>query len=411
MLLVGLIGLMGCGGADSDAQALTVRFSVTRGEGPLACSEVPEITAVDAQLRDASGALVPGGASRADCAAGVYTAFVPAGDYTLQLSAKGELSGDPGAVLFRGSGPVTGFGDEALVLDPQVAFLELGWTFGEDELAPCGTEVDEVEVIVSAGTGDGGFQGRFACTETPQRVEAPLDLREYTIQVTANSADGFPLFRHTASRLLDRGLNPYTANLMPLGGQVFVDWDFVVFADEMPVRACDAERIQVTEARVTIESLEGGATVSEAISCTDRPRAFAAARFTQGRELELTIEAEGQARFVATERFVMPSGDRVGDRLVLHAVGTATAALTVATASCAPSRPDGFLLTASLEGGDGPRAEVTVGPDEDGATFEDLWYGAYLVEASVLGPNGPLCTRVERRTVDEGTVAWAPIVF
>lgn len=378
----------------------------------MTCAALPEITEVDVLLRDADGAAVAGIPTSADCGAGTWEATgLPAGAYTVQITAKGALSGDDSAVLFRGSTMANAPGTVDLVLDPQVAYLTLDWTFGEAALGPCGTEVDTVDVIVSTGAGQvGSFSETFACTAGPIEIPQPLDLQRYLISVTGNSSEGFPLFTHTAERILDRGQNVYTANLMPLGGQVFVDWDFVVHSGDMPVRPCDAESVQVQDALVTIASLEGGAPISEYVTCTQRPHAFAAARFTQGRQLSLRIEAVGAERFLAEETFTMPAGDRVGERLVLHATSTATVGIEVSTSSCTPAQLDGVGLTITLQ--EEARAlEVTVPPDEDSVVLPDLWFGTYIIEAVLHTPQGDLCPRRERRIVDDGHADWGTLRF
>ncbi len=404
-------GLTACGGA-SESGALQVGFTVSRGGPALPCAQVSEVLEVDVLLKDATGAVVGGVPRSAECADGVWSVSgVEAGEYTVQISAKGALSGDTSAVLFRASEVVTAPGSFDVVLQPQVAYLALDWTFGEAELGPCGTEVDTIDVIVSTGAGqEGSFSETFACTDGPVSIPQPLDLQQYLISVTANSSEGFPLFTHAAQRLLDRGLNTYTANLMPLGGQVFVDWDFVVQSGDMPVRPCDADSVQVLEALVTIESLEGGAPISEMVDCTDRPHAFAAARFTQGRQLALRVEAVGAERFIAEETFTMPAGDRVGERLVLHATSTATIAVEVSTSSCTPAQDDGIDMTITLQD-DTRQLDVTVPAGERSVVLPELWFGTYLLEASVRTPQGPLCARTEYRVVDDGHADWGTLRF
>ena len=415
LLLTTTALLPACGGADAPGAGLTVAFTVSRGAAPLPCAEVAEITAMSLRLRDASGRLLAGVSQQVECAAGAVTVTgAPAGEYTMELVATGALSGDPEAVLFKATQAVTVPGSYDVVLDPQVAYLTLGWTFGEGDLGPCGTEVDEVGVIVSTGAGQvGGYMATFGCTETPVVLPQPFDLREYVIQVEARSAEGFPLFTHTASRILDRGQNTYTANLMPLGGQVFLDWAFAVRPEDMPVRMCDAASVQVDTLSVMVESLEGGAPVTEEVACTApmRPYAFTKARFTPGRRLALVVSAEGQERFWAREEFVMPAGDRIGDRLTLTAVGTASVAAVVRTASCAPDR-EGVDLVVLRRGADPSEAQaVSIDAEAPGATLSALYYGTYDVQASVRTAQGARCARAEVRAVTQREQAWAPIIF
>lgn len=379
----------------------------------MACADASEILEVEVRLRDGAGAAVAGTMRQADCVSGTWFAAVPDGDYEVQVSAKGSLSGDDSAVLFKSPNtPMTAPGVFDVVLDPQVAYLTLGWTFGEAELGPCGTEVDTVDVIVSTGAGQvGSFSKTLGCTETPVVIPQPLDLQRYLISVTANSPEGFPLFNHAAERLLDRGSNEYTANLMPQGGQVVVDWDFVVTAGDMPLRACDTESIGVTEAVVTIASREGGAAVTETVPCTDRPHAFSAARFTPGRQLELTVEAQGAERFLTVLPFTMPSGNFVGERLVLHAVGTATAAIEVTTSTCAPSNYEGIDFTLTLLEDSEQSRTGRLGADDETLMVSDLWYGTYELEVALRSPQGPLCPHIEIRTIDEGSMDWGVVRF
>ncbi len=411
--LVSILCIFGsaCGGT-TESGGLTVNFTVSRGGAPLACADATEVLAVEVRLRDAEGAPVAGTMRQAECDSGTWFAAVPDGDYELQVIAKGTLSGDDSAVLFKSPNtPMTAPGSFDVVLEPQVAYLTLGWTFGEAELGPCGTEVETIDVIVSAGAGQvGSFNKTLGCAETPIVIPQPLDLQRYLISVTANSPEGFPLFNDTAERLLDRGKNEYTANLMPQGGQVVVDWDFVVAAGDMPVRACDAGSVGVTEAVVTIASLEGGASVSETVACTDRPHGIRAARFTPGRRLSLTVEAQGAERFLVTESFTMPAGDYVGERLILHAVGTATVGIEVATATCTPGSYNGVDFTLTLVEDAEQTQMGEVGP-YDAWVLNDLWYGTYELEVALRTPQGPLCARVETRTITEGSTDWGVVRF
>lgn len=419
-LLVGLgtlllAGLGGCGG-EASSGGLSLTFDLSRGDDPVACSEVSEVREVTLRIRDAQGQLVSGVPTRADCATGaVEVPSLADGTYTVELTATGDLAGDPGATLFSATQEVTSPGGAAITLMPRVAFLSLGWTFGQDDLLPCGAEVEAVSVIVSTGAGTvGSYSGTFGCTETPVVIPQPFDLQEYTIQVEANSAEGFPLFTHTASRLLDRGANTYTAVLTPLGGQIFVDWAFAVRPDDMPVRMCDAPSVQVDELTITIESLEGGVTVSDTVACTEpmRPFAFTKARFTQGRRLALTLSADGAQRFEAYQEFVMPDGDRVGDRSTLFAVGTATVAVEVETATCAPASTTGFAIEATLVDVDAEQTvSVEIGPADRSAALDGLWFGEWDVEAAVITPQGRQCARTVRRTVSQRQNAWDPVVF
>jgi len=124
----------------------------------------------------------------------------------------------------------------------------------------------------------------------------------------------------------------------------------------------------------------------------------------------LRVEAVGAERFLAEETFTMPAGDRVGERLVLHATSTATIAVEVSTSSCTPARDDGVDITITLQD-DVRELEVTVPAGERSLELPDLWFGTYVLEAAVRTPQGPLCPRTERRVVDDGHADWGTLRF
>ena len=147
-----LLGASACGGSDAPEGAThTVRFKIFKGGENVDCASVPEITRVDGLLLRSNGTQQASG--EADCAAGTFeVAEVPAGTYTVVLTAKGALGADDAGTLFSARSDVT-FPDAAaeLSLRPEVAYLDLEWNFGDLELAPCADQVAFVAVTVGTG--------------------------------------------------------------------------------------------------------------------------------------------------------------------------------------------------------------------------------------------------------------------
>ncbi len=413
-LWIGLVALVlgACGGSDTGTGAVSVPLTVKflRGGEGRTCGQVGGVTHLDVSVYAPPGNVLRGGfPQRFDCVDSLVLQL-PAGDQVIEVVARGTLGSDSEAALYRIRSEIGVDGAPlALVLLPEVAFLELAWTFGSDNLAPCGTEVELIQVRVATGGSQApAFEGAFPCGQGSAVLPAPLELTMYTIDVVAPSAEGFPLFTHQARRLLDRGDNQYTALLQPQGGRLYLDWEFGIGSNI--VRDCASREVGVQSIKATVLSREGGTEVSETILCTEaRPYAFRAARFTQGRQLSLVLEAEGQARFVAREDFTMTAGDRSGERLVMVPVGTATVSFA-ATSSCTLVNWDATELTVSPVGQRGGPAplEQRLGRDVRSAVLNDLPYGRYRVQLVQRLGSQKGCQADEEREIAARQNEWVP---
>src|SRR5262249_279407 len=148
-------------------------------------------------------------------------------------------------------------------------------------------------------------------------------------------SEDFILFSDSVIRTLERGENQYAATLAPLGNLILLDFIFKIGSQE--IRACDDERVQTTTIAVEVRDVNGGPEAMDVIDCAiDRPVPFTEQRYQAGRELLLTLRADGAHRFLGGDRFMMPDEDKRYDRpLALYAVGTTNVVVDVRTATCA----------------------------------------------------------------------------
>jgi hypothetical protein len=404
--------LLACGGSAGEGTGdLAVSFELFRGGANVPCSEATEVRRVEARLF-AGATAVAGFPRDVDCASGRFELrALPAGSYTVELVARGEVGGEADAALFRARSTVEipGAGEVSLSLKPEVAYLTLTWTFGEEGLAPCGNEVASVGVIVSAGGSQAGaFRGTFPCTGTPLAIPQPFALQSYTIRLDANSAEGFPLYSLTDRRLLDRGQNSYAAVLAPLGGRLYLDWEFALGMER--TRDCSGPSVRVGELRATVRSLEGGQSVVERISCAEpRPYALKASRFTEGRRLEVELLAEGERhQWRSVETFVMPSRDRAAAPAALRQVGTATVSFTVSS-TCAGAMTTGYrvrVVDKAADRGAPPTLEADLAPDARVLGIPYLVYGEYGVRVQQLLGRSVGCSVEGSRTIRARRNDW-----
>lgn len=410
-----IVGASACGGSDAPiGSSQSIRFEIFKGGQNVDCASVPEITRVDGLLLRSNGTQQASG--EADCATGTFELNeVPDGSYTVVLNAKGELGADAAGILFSARSDVTLPGDgTAISLRPEVAYLDLEWNFGDLELAPCADQVAFVAVTVGTGnTTTESFTAEYDCTATPIAVPTPFELTEHFIKVEAYNHSGFIDFSTEARRVFDRGDNAYTAMLQPIGGTLLLDWRFAAGPDI--AQACDAAFVQVDDLVATVRALDGNEVTSEVVDCTAaRPYVYRGRRYAPGRELELSLEADGAHRFIATMPFTMPQGDYAPGALTLEAVGTATITVEVATSTCTSADTQRFDVTVfevpprsgevMVFEGEIPAAETMV-------SLPLLTYGEYRVEVVQQGSAGPICTLDEPRTIDEKENTWAPFVF
>lgn len=413
-----MVTLAACGqsGEDEVPNPLNVRFDLARFGQSVSCSEATEVDRVEVTLLRTDGITVLNGFPvEADCSTGQLSVDWPSGgEYLLDVTAFGLLDGDPSTVLYtarvRVSQPTPEVVDLTLV--PEVSFLELEWTFREDGLAPCATEVGQVQVTVgNPGGQTPPYVGRFDCTETPVRLPRPFIAQEYLILVEALSpVERFRLFVDTVSRILVKGDNSYLAALQPLGGRLNIDWQFAVGMDEST--DCDADFVGNPTVDIEVRSREGDNDVATAeAGCRMAPFAFTTRRYTQGRLLTVALTAEANLhRFEGQQDFIMPDGDYDTGRLTLHAVGTATLAVNVESASCDESAVTGYEVMVA-----GPTdfssQIVEFDPATPSVALTGLWYGTYDIEIVQQTTRGAQCTAQGQRRIAGRKNDWAPLSF
>lgn len=403
--------LVGCGGESAGTgTGLTFDYRLFRRGENVACDAAPEVREVMVTLfLPSSGVPRAGWPRTVDCTGHFEALDVEPGKHVIQVEAIGDLQGDPSAVLYTARTEVDLPQDGAveLSLEPEIAFLDLSWAFGSDMLAPCATEVASVDAIVASGSAD-PFNATYDCNASPVSIEMPFAVQSYAIRLTANSAEGFPLFDAEVRHTLEPGVNPVNLALMPQGGRVLLDFSFVI-GPGLTTRMCDDPNVMAEEVTATLDNLEGGFTVTETFACDEpRPYAFKSSRFTAGRMLELTLEAEAAAaRFKGTERFIMPEGDRMGDLLPLEPVGTASVTVMVESSTCAGD-VDRFEVSLTAAGESTPAFEADIEPPSSGVAAEDLPYGEYAVEVLEVVNGQVLCTASGTRTIDARENDWDP---
>lgn len=417
--------LPACGSGVESGPAFQVSFDISRGSLSVLCDGLPEIDRVEV-LVFAQGVrgVRPGFPQSADCARGRFTTRdLPAGRYDFEFRARGAVGGRPDEVLFRATETLTVPDDDgaAVRLEPEVAYLTIAWTFGDGVLAPCGTEVDRIRVVVRDEANPAGdFIESYGCTDTGRAgvfLPTPFRIQEYTVQLDAESTVGLPLFTHSAQRLLKRGDNTYTAVLGPLGGQVFVDWEFIIGADR--IRMCDAARVKVDRLSVRLGGLgglggleRGGVDFASEISCTEsRPVALHGVRFVPGRELRLELSAAGgTADFYGEQVFTMPDRDYRDALVPLERVGSATVSIQVITSSCAP--PVERVHEVRLWRGGALRVERETVLAEGEALqvgYDRLRYGTYDVEVTQRLQDVISCMSTQPRVIDARHNRWDPV--
>ncbi|MBI2372587.1 MAG: hypothetical protein HYV07_01180 [Deltaproteobacteria bacterium] len=400
-----------CGDSEGDpTAALEIGFSILRDGDAVECKDVDGIRAVEVSVLAADGlSSLPGYPMEADCELGVFEArgLAPA-EYTLVVSARGSVVGDDDAVLYKARQSVK-FPETSrteLALAPEVAFFDLSWSF-EGEDASC-EEVDRVDVFVSGGTAASAFSDDFACGASPIRISTPFAPRTYTVQVIA-SLEGAPIYRGTKELALAAGRNAFDIVLLPAGGRISFDWRFEIAG--VLEHACDAESVLATEIRATVRSMLGDDPVVEAFACgAPRPYALRTARFTQGRQLEVELLAEGTHRFRSASSVSMPDGDLDLGLTTLRAVGNATVTLALSdTSSCSSTSLDRYELSVVEESTGEAWYEKDLAPLRTSVRLMHLPYGAYSIEAAGFDGSLALCRGTGQRTISSRDNAWPPI--
>lgn len=416
LLATAAVGSMACTGAGPQALPLAVSFSVSRGGKSVSCGAVPEIRRVTVTIFSADGmTILPGFPQDADCATGRFNASLPRANYVLAITATGTVADVPATLFAARQDVPAGARSVEVLLEPEAAYLAVGWSFGDQLLAPC-IAVDHV-VITVARTAQGGggrgpvvFTATAACSATPLVIERPFAAETFDIEVDALSAGGLALFSGTVTRTAARGEQVFDLILAPLGGALELDFNFAI--GSQMVRACDDPRVGVVAVQATVTPADGGATVRETFACAEpRPYAFRSARYLPGRRLTLELVAAGAQHFEARDAFTMPAGDkRWSPPITLYAVGTATVTVAVTTATCTHSRPTFHVRVAA----DDPLLPAAVPLDQllpPGVTsvgLDRLPFGAYAVDVTDPATG---CGAHALRTVAARWNAWPPVAL
>lgn len=409
LLLATACGDDPAGGGD----AVTVRFKVfDRGENRN-CADVPEIEGVSVIVKTANGlGALPGFPRDVDCAAGTFTVSLAAGDYTLEIIATGRLGATSGQPLFKSRGPFSMPTDDGreISLKPEAARFELSWVFANANLDPCNDEVASVDVLISVGA-DAWYSKTHDCRDTPVRMPILFAPRTYSLVIAAYSEARFPLYNYEASQILLPDENEVTAELTPRGGQIRLDWEFVV-GDMPATTSCNDAQVGASTMRISVTTSLGDEPVRETIGCVvQRPYTIRASRFTAGRPLQFEIITEGVHRFRHYEEFIMPMDDRDLNVVTMQAVGSATVAWSIGAGSACSGRAldtIGVLITKPNAGMNDPPVLIAAGdPMSTQLALPHVPYGDHLITLAGVKDMTPVCSVSDHRAITGRENAWA----
>lgn len=412
--------LVACGsdGEPSDPSAgFSVDFSLSKGgTSLLACRDVPDVNRVRVRVLASDGfSPLLGWPQDADCATGRFTnTTLPAGSYVLEVTAQGDLFDDPEALLFKARRPFTLPADRAMEISlaPEVAFLEVTWSFATGDLTPC-SEIESLSLSIgtgAAGTGSYNENG-IDCTAGRFAVPTPLLPQNLSLSMRARSKiSGSTLYTVAEDRLLERGQNPpFAVVFRPLGGELLFDWAFMVGA--ATITPCDDSRVGVSSLVARVIDAMGEDLEADIPCAGQRPVRFPGERFTQGRVLTLELSAEGVQRFKVAREFTTAVGDTDLGLLTLPAVGSATVAVSRSPGSSCPATVSRLTVSATPIGG-GEAVSLGELPAEGGSLLvRDVPLGEYTVQVAgrigaSMGP--PPCEVSGPRTIDGRTNRWEP---
>ena len=413
-----LVALQACGvdfdaGDLDDVLLITPRFMI--GTEIFDCDELPAIRFMEADLRDElTGEAIGISTRRGSCGSVQLNRPLSGEEFEIEVRALGPLLDQDEAVLFR---VVTKIGTSrpflSLALQPEVAFVELNWSFSGFEASICPPDVARVDVALRPeGSAEVGSPFSYTCAASPVRLPSPYTALTHRIDVSGVSIDRLPIYSHSnPAFVLERGLNHYTAVLTSTGTQLLTDWVFRL-GDEI-LTACDDERTQVTELTAVVRGLIDGSppvfdgTIPriEKWPCTlPRPVAFST-RFETGRLLELELSAEGfMHTYRSLKQFVVPELSSFQQVVVLDAVGTSTASFTIINPSC-PTEPSTYRFSLTREGTSEPEAITFFVPGQL-VFLEHLPYGRYEVRVEPEVPVMDCEPLTTTRVIDRRLQGW-----
>ncbi len=409
--------LAACGTDDPSSPedaGFTVAFSLSKGgTEQLPCSAVPDVDRVRVRVL-ASDGISPllGWPQQADCALGTFTdKGLGEGTYFLELTAQGELFGDPEATLFKARRQFTLPADRdiEISLAPEVAFLEVTWSFATGDLAPC-SEIESLTLAIGTGAGSGSYnKSNIDCTAGRFAVPTPLLPQNLSLTMSALSkVSGSTLYTVAENRLLERGQNPpFAVVFRPLGGELLFDWAFLVGAAS--ITACDDARVGVSSLHARVVDPQGEDFAADIPCAGQRPVRFPGERFTQGRALILELSAEGVQRFAFSRPFTTTAGDTDLGLLQLPAVGSATVTVTRQAGSSCVAGIDRVRVQVTPVGERTPILSVELPTTGGMVPVLDVPLGDYTVEAAGLQGAAVGCQTGGPRTIAGRTNRWEPL--
>ena len=397
-----------CGSDSSEGSAVTVNFKVFKDGGNVECSAVSEIARAEISVqRGVAGIELPGFPQPVDCQKGSVELTLSADDYTIIISAYDSTN----TLLYQARRPVTVPVDGPLEfsLEPQKGRVKLIWSFTpDDDLSPCGPEVSNLDVTLAAGgTSGDSFTAQLDCSTGEAWLTRYFNARSYTLLVLGVSSEGYTVYKTRTSVAVERGENEVSVSLVPEGGKITFDWQFLT-PDKTETADCSAIEIDVSSAQLSISTELGDEPINVNLTCSsDQSYALLFKRFTQGTMLNFELLADGVHKYRFFEQFVMPASDKNFGLVSLKPVGNAEIRWSVTSTSTCNGEPlTGFEISIADEGQRIVRRE-SVSSSATNLAVSNIPYGTYNIAINGKINRDTICqTSGLREVTMRGNNVW-----
>ena len=240
---------------------------------------------------------------------------LPAGVYDVEVLALGFLRGLRNQVLYSGTRRVQVPGPAQIILQPEVAFVEVDWTLPPGSL-PCEEGIDAYEVRVISDSRAEPLMARTAdCASVGFAFDDPIRPGAWTI-VVEGLDESRVRYARSEERFLDRGLNALSLGLRPTGAQLALDWSFD--GPDSTSRGCDIASVDEVEIDVRWrDQVE-----SYVLPCAaERPRVLDGLHLPVGAVVQVDARADGAALYRGSASFTVMAQGELDRLLVLEPFG------------------------------------------------------------------------------------------